>query len=176
MNPSVLSEALALVARAEASGCTGSVEDAAEWKRLNSELGGIIPAWYSDLVTSVPMIGLNFGWQSSEARSEDDGISWVEWFDAANVRLEMLELHPGVSLLERGYFCVAGSNGTGDQYFVSVHDGDDPPLYQIDHETDEVAHDILARGREMVAPSLSEFFQAARVEAKPSYERSSVLT
>lgn len=176
MNPSVLSEALALVARAEANGHAGSVDDAEEWERLNSDLGGIIPGWYIELMTSVPMIGLNFGWQSSEAQSEDDGISWVEWFDAANVRLEMLELHPGVSLLVRGYVCVAGSNGTGNQYFVSVHDGDDPPLYQIDHETDEVADDILARGREMVAPSLSEFFQAAKVEAKPSYERSSVST
>ncbi len=172
MNPAVLSEALALVARAEANGYTGFVEDAAEWKRLNSELGGIIPAWYIELVISAPLVGLKFGWQSSEPQGEDDGVSWVEWFDAANVRLEALELHPGVSLLGRGYICAAGcSHGSGDQYFLPTDCGNDPPFYRIDHEAGDEADEMLADGREVVAPSLSNFFRSAKVEVRPSYER-----
>ncbi len=170
MNPAVLSEALALVARAEANGYTGSVEDTAEWEQLNAELGGIIPAWYIELITTVPLVELEFGWQSVEPEGEDDGVSWLGWFGAANVRSEMLEAYPGIPLLQAAYLCVAGSShGSGDQYFIPTDQGYDPPLYQIDHEAGEEADKILAEGRDMVTPSLSEFFRMAKVEARPSY-------
>ena len=77
-----------------------------------------------------------------------------------------MNLHPGKLLLKRGYFGVAGDNGIGDQYFISAHEGENPALYRIGHETDEDADTILAVERQIVAPSLSEFFKAALVEAE----------
>jgi hypothetical protein len=168
MNPAVLSEALALVARAEANGNVGSVEDAAEWQRLNSELAGIIPTWYTELITTVPLVGLEFGWRSSEPEQDDD-LLWLWWMDAGNVRCEMLEAYPGIPLLRVGYLCVAGcSHGTGDQYFIPTTEGDDPPLYNIYHDIGGEAEDILANGREEIAPSLSDFFRTAQVRAEPA--------
>lgn len=167
MNPAVLSEASALLTRAEANGNIGSVEDAAEWGRLNSELGGIIPAWYIELMTTVPLARLELGWQAFEPEPDDDGLLWLWWMDADSVRSEMLEAYPGIPLLRVGYLCVAGcSHGSGDQYFIPTDQGDDPPLYRIDHEAGDEADEILANGRETVATSLSEFFRAAQVEAK----------
>ena len=144
MSARLFFEASALIARAAANGFTGSVEDIGEWQRLNSELGGVIPIWYIELVTTVPLVGLELGWQSLEPEGEDDGVSWMEWLDAANVRLEMLEAYPGIPLLSRGYLCIAGcSHGSGDQYFIPTDQGNDPPLYQIDHEAGEEADEIL---------------------------------
>ena len=170
MNLTVLSEALDLVARADANGHSGFVESAAEWNQVSRELGGVIPTWYIELVTTVPLIGLEIGWQEQAHEQPDDAIYWVEWLDAQNVRSEALDLHPGNSILSQGYFCVGSSSCAGDQYFISIHDGDDPPLYQIDHETNEDMEEILTKGRDLVASSLSEFFRSAKVEAKMSHQ------
>lgn len=81
----------------------------------------------------------------------------------------MLEAYPGIPLLQAAYLCVAGcSHGTGDQYFIPMTEGEDPPLYNIYHDVGEEAEEILAKGREEIAPSLSDFFRTAQVEAKPA--------
>ncbi len=75
MNISVYTEATALAARAEESGHIGLREERGEWQKLNVDLGSIIPEWYIELVTSVPLVGLEFGWQISEPEKDDDGVS-----------------------------------------------------------------------------------------------------
>ena len=167
MDATVYSEASALAARAQASGCLGSVEDAAEWKRLNADLGGIIPDWYITLMTSVPLSGMEFGRQAFEPEPGDDGVLWLWWMDANSIRSEMLEAYPGIPLLQAAYLCVAGcSHGTGDQYFIPTTEGDNPPLYSIYHDVGEEAEEILTNGREEIAPSLSDFFRTAQVRAE----------
>lgn len=85
------------------------------------------------------------------------------------MRLELLEGYPGIAVVQRGYICVAGSShGSGDQYFIPTDQGDDLPLYQIDHEMGEDPEYILAQGRELIAESLSEFFRTAKVESLKS--------
>ena len=74
MNTAVYSAARALAARAKADGHPGYCEDVATWRKLNADLGGIIPEWYITLMTSVPLVGLEFGWQSLEPKGEDDGV------------------------------------------------------------------------------------------------------
>ena len=168
MNPAVLSEASALIVRANANGHRGFTGNPADWNDINKELGGVIPTWYIELVTTIPLAGLEIGWQEPGHEQPDDTIYWAEWFDAQNARLEALELHPGKSILSHGYLCVADGNGTGDQYFISLRDGEDPPLYQIDHETDEDAEEILTKGRYLVASALSGFFRGAITRINPS--------
>ena len=170
MNPAVMSEALALVARARANGHTGSVGDAAEWERLSSDLGGIIPEWYIELTTSVPLVGLEIGWQSSEPEQDDDGLAWLYWMGADDTRSEALEAYPGIAVVRRGYICVASClHRTGDQYFIPTNQGDDPPLYNTYHDVGDSADEILDGGREVAASSLPEFFRTSRVESRPSY-------
>ncbi len=169
MNATVYSEASALAIRAEASGNMGFCEDVADWRKLNADLSGVIPAWYITLITTVPLTGLEFGRQASEPEPGDDGVLWLEWMGIENIRSEMLEAYPGIPLLQAAYLCVAGcSHGTGDQYFIPTAEGDDPPLYNIYHDVGEEAEEILANGREEIAPSLSEFFRTAQVRAEPA--------
>ncbi|HEY5959743.1 MAG TPA: hypothetical protein VIV60_24485 [Polyangiaceae bacterium] len=51
--------------------------------------------------------------------------------------------------------------GSGDPYFVCVHEGEDPPLYHVHHDVSDRAAVILNEGRVLVAPHLSEFLASA---------------
>ena len=83
--------------------------------------------------------------------SNADGILW-----------ESLEGYPGLGILPAGYVNFGGdAGGGGDPYFLPVHEGDDPPLYQVYHDVGEDAATILANGRQLVAARLSEFFRVA---------------
>ena len=165
MNANLLAEAKKLVQRAGDSGQSGTVADPAAVDSLNQELGGKVPPWYAQLITTIPLCGLELGWQSSEPDKEYDGVSWLRWLDTENTRIEAMEAYPGLAILARGYLCVGGcSHGSGDQYFISTDEGDDPPLYQIDHESGDEAEEILAHGRYPVSPSLSGFFRVAKTK------------
>jgi hypothetical protein len=48
---------------------------------------------------------------------------------------EARSLFPGRCVQADGFIPVGGcGTGTGDPYFINVHDGNDGPLYRIDHE------------------------------------------
>lgn len=153
--------AIALVARALALGKKGRVIPADEMQEVIDELGGTYPTWLAELLTTVPICGLQIGWQASEA---DDDISWMEVSDGPGILSESRDCYPGLAILPAGFvniaFCVMGS---GDPYFISINEGDDPPLYQVYHDVSDQADAILAEGRVTVAASLSEFFATARI-------------
>jgi hypothetical protein len=94
---------------------------------------------------------------------EDDGVAFVEWAAAADIRSESIDRYPGLAIRGLGYVNVAGNDGSGDPFFVCVHDGDDPPLYRVFHDVSDKGDVIVADGRELVAPALSSFFDSAIV-------------
>ena len=49
-------------------------------------------------------------------------------------------------------------------YFIPINEGHDPPLYQVYHDVGSDAATILAEGRRLVSPRLSEFLGAAVLE------------
>ena len=162
---SLLEAALSLVERASARGKRGRLLTNAELQTLQQKLGGVYPVWLSDLLTSAPLCGLELGWQAYPPEGDFDGIQWLEWADAAGVVSESVDCYPGAVILPSGYVNVAScSGGSGDPYFVCIHDGQDPPLYQVFHDVSDQPEVILAEGRALVAPSLSQFFASALLE------------
>lgn len=157
----VREEAIALVARALALGKKGRVIPADEMQEVIDELGGTYPTWLADLLTTVPLCGLELGWQASEA---DDNVSWLEWSDGPGILSESQESYPGLAILPAGFVNIGScAMGTGDPYFISVNEGDDPPVYQVYHDVSDQADVILAEGRVTVAGCLSEFLATARI-------------
>ena len=150
-----------LADRAAALGKPGRTLSPDERIRMTEALTNY-PSWLLDLLSSVPLVGLELGWQADEPQSEDDGLAWVRISDAAGILRESLELHPGLDILPAGYVNFGGDAiGGGDPYFVPINEGMDPPLYQVYHDVGDDAATILAEGRILVAPSLSEFFRTA---------------
>jgi hypothetical protein len=162
MNPRVLTAARALASRAQRDGQTGTVAATADLDRLTAGLGPNLPAWYRELLAAVPLVGLELGIDPPGA-SEDDDVSWILWLGPDGIDSESRELFPGSAVLARGYLCVGGcAHGSGDQYFLNVNAGDDPPLVQIYHDVGSDADDILANGVVPIAPTLSAFFDEVR--------------
>lgn len=163
MNAKVLTSAREMAGRAKADGQTGRLATADELERLAQELAGHLPPWYSELLGTVPLIGLELGFPDPE---DSDEISWLLWLAPDGIYSESRELYPGVAVLDHGYLCVAGcSHGSGDQYFLKTPEGDDPPLCRIYHDVGEDPDEIIAEGVIKISLRLSDFF----VEAKTKY-------
>jgi len=153
-----------LADRAKSLGKTGTTISPREMAELEADLGLVLPPWLRQIFTEVPLCGLELGKQVEPTDEEDDGIMAVEWATADDIRSESLNAYPGLTIRSLGYVDVAGRDGSGDPIFVCIHDGDDPPVYRIYHEVSDVGEEIIAGGREVEAPSLSEFFDSAVIK------------
>ncbi len=163
---SVRAAAEELVTRAASSGHQGRVLTEAEARVLTDEVAGY-PGWLLELLTTVPLCGLELGWQAYDPEPTFDGVEWLEWCNAAGVKSESVDCYPGLAILPAGYINVAGdSTGGGDPYFICIHDGPDPPLYQVYHDVGSEAEAILRDGRRLVSAKLSEFFRSAIVQGE----------
>ena len=164
MNQHLQRSATALLERASTASQVGRRADRGELIALNQECGGIIPAWYIELMTTYPLCGLELGWQSSASGEDDDGVSWMQWSDPAGMRSEMLECYPGIAIRGSGYINVAScSHGTGDPYFIRAVDEDDPAVIQVAHDVSDDPNLILRDGVSVVAERLSQLFTKAFV-------------
>jgi hypothetical protein len=154
-----------LVRRAHASGHIGATVERDDMDRLVADTGGRMPRWLADLFVSTPLSGLELGWQAYQPRADFDGVMRLKLSDARNIRSESLECYPGRAILDRGFINIAScTEGSGDPYFISADEGDDPPVYQVYHDVSDQPDTIMAQGRRVVAVSLSGFFRSARVE------------
>jgi hypothetical protein len=125
----------------------------------------------AELLTAIPLGGLEIGWQAYEPKDDYDGVEWIELSDASGIRSESIECYPGLAILPAGYINIGScSGGSGDPYFISVDEGDDPPVYQVYHDVGDTAEAILTEGRRCVASSLSLLFQTAII-ANPETPR-----
>lgn len=59
----------------------------------------------------------------------------IELLDEDAAASEARDAFPGVGVLADGFVPVGGCGlGTGDPYFINIHDRDNGPLYRISHE------------------------------------------
>src|SRR5262245_40075361 len=98
----VRAAAEALAARAAALGRRGRTLTADERERVATALPAY-PAWLLDLLSAVPLCGLQLGWQAYPPEADFDGVLWIEVSDAAGILSESLELYPGIGILPAGY-------------------------------------------------------------------------
>lgn len=149
------------MANSEDSFGEGVVIDSKQWHSLNSKMGQIIPEWLIDLFTTYPL-----SYAILEITDEDDEEMEyaLEFVCPESMENESIEAYPGCAILELGYICIAEDpTGGGDPYFISISEGDNPPVYQIYHDVGDVGEEILAEGRQRVANSLSELFERGQL-------------
>jgi hypothetical protein len=162
MNPKVRAAALRLVGRAAAQGRRGTTADAHALAAFARDTGGRIQPWYAELLTGIPLCGLELGWPAYPPTAGESGTAWMRWSDVSDLRAESLNRHPGLDILDRGYVNVAlDLEGDGAPYFIPVDGGDDPPVYRVYDEAGWGPERIVAEGMVLVARSLSELFSTA---------------
>jgi hypothetical protein len=130
-----------------------------EIQLLNGNFGDKIPSWYCKLISDLPLIHMEIGWQAYELEEDYDGIAYVEIYQPSHMIDESFEAYPGIPVLERGFVCLEGDpTGSGDPYFINF-DSENPPLFQIYHDSGDNPDEILKHGKAEVADSLVNFFK-----------------
>jgi hypothetical protein len=158
----------------------GRKAEMSEITDLNRECGGIIPEWLIELLTSYPLCGAQFGWESPDLAEEAEEdlknlswtsallylakkdsyplLAWVDWSTPEAMREVMLETHIGIELLKHGYINVAQDGSTCDPYFVPINRGDNPPLFVVSACAPEDADLIMNEELSLVSETLSDLF------------------
>lgn len=164
MNPAVREAAWGLVRRAETAGIRGRLADPAQMASLVRDTGDILPDWYVELLTTIPLCDLEIGWPAFAPRPGDEGILWMYLSNPETLRAEMLECYPGMALVKRGYVNLASdTEGSGDPYFFPTDRGDDPPVFRFGQEAGKDPDILIARGWTRVSAHLSDLFRSAPV-------------
>ncbi len=137
----------------------GVIVEPKEWEQLNSEMKGLIPEWYIRLFHKYPIA------ESLLELPDLNDLELVEhsleFVSPEEMREESLECYPGCAILKLGYICVDG--GGGDPYFINVHEGEDPPVYQILHDISDEGTEIIADGKIQISDSFSELFERGTI-------------
>ncbi|MED4531238.1 hypothetical protein [Metabacillus fastidiosus] len=130
-----------------------------EIELLNDKFEEKIPNWYYKLISELPLIHMEIGWQAYEPEDDYDGIAYVDIYKPDHMIDESFEAYPGIPILERGYVCIGGDpTGSGAPYFINFN-CDNPPVFQIYHDAGDNPDNILEYGKVKVADSLAEFFK-----------------
>lgn len=156
MNREVSEAAHKLIQHQSNKGYQGSVDHKSAYVELNSLLTFELPDWLIELNTTLPLCGLEIEWK----RNDLNGL--IEWANEDAIRVESLDCFPGIAILNRGFVNIGSDPyGTGDSYFIPTNKGNNPPVFQIYHDTSEDPDEILSSGLLEVSPRLSDLFQNA---------------
>ncbi len=126
---------------------------------LQDRLKSILPIWYQEFLLNYPINGLildlNIG--TDDKRS-------IEFVGFEGIQEEFYDLYPGCAIGELGYLCIGEDpTGGGDPYFINIHEGHNPPVYQVYHDAGEVGKEIIENGKEKIANQLSDLFKIAGI-------------
>lgn len=149
----------------------GKVLERDDLEALNSKLDRLIPEWYIDIVTTMPLSGLNIGWQAFPPEDDFDGVEEITLLDTSLLNECNLESYPGKHLLKIGYFSFGyGSNWAGNCFAFNPMDGSNPPVYEVWHDAAQNPEEMLAaikerNGVSLVATKFSELFDSAVFES-----------
>lgn len=161
MSENIFEEAKKFIEKAEKIGNNnlGRTATNEEIKLLKEKFGDKIPSWYYHIISELPLIHMEIGWQAYESDDDYDGIEYVEILEPKHMIEESFEYYPGIPIIEKGYVCIGGDpSGSGDPYFVNFYT-ENPPVYQIYHDSVDQADEILKNGKAKVANSFAELFR-----------------
>ena len=133
----------------------GEKEEKGNFDLLKDELKSILPDWHYELLIKFPLNGLiiDFHLSTDDERS-------IEFVGFEGIQDEFYDLYPGCAIGNLGYLCIGEDpTGGGDPYFINIHEGDNPPVYQIYHDVSDVGEEIIKEGREKIANQLSDLFK-----------------
>ncbi len=137
---------------------------------LNFKLNGLIPDWYAEAVTQLPISGIEVGWLAFPEEVDFDGIEWVTLLDAKLLSECNLDSYLGNLLRPLGYFSFGyGSSWSGNCFVFKPEEGNDPPVYEVWHDAARNSDEMLnaienKKGVKLVSESFSSFFNDAICE------------
>ena len=140
-----------------------------EIEAVNDELGGIIPGWYFELLTSYPLSGVEVGWQAFTPEEGFDGVEWIQILDIPLIQEINSKGLPGEFLSKLGYFIFGyGSSWAGNAFAIPQNGNEGSVVYEVWHDAARNMDEMKAafkesKGVRVVANSFSELLNDAKV-------------
>ncbi|MFC9542404.1 SMI1/KNR4 family protein [Lysinibacillus sp. NPDC056959] len=142
------------------SGTSTRIATVGEINDLNEKLDTKLPEWLIDLMTTVEVCDSELV-VPFDAEDEDPQLR-IEFLNPKCIIEECLDAVPGCAVFENGYICIGVEIAIGDAYAINIHEGNNPPVYLLDHEYGEETERIIENKR-MVVKKISDLFLVARI-------------
>ena len=151
----------------QATNQNGSCMSHKELLSVNSAINNVMPNWYIDFASSVPISGIEIDWQAYEPEEDFDGIETIQIVDEAMLKELNIDCYPGCYLNQMGYFVFGyGATNAGNCFAFHNDSKVDPGIYEVWHDA---AHSIKElkeafkdkKGVTLVANDIIQLFRKA---------------
>ncbi|WP_129692040.1 SMI1/KNR4 family protein [Gottfriedia acidiceleris] len=150
--------ALEMIKRSKISARVASVT---EINLLRDELGGNLPDWLINLMSQLPICSSNL--VVPFAVEDEEFELLIDFLDPKELIEENKSLVPGCAVFNRGYLCIGVESGIGNPYAINISEGNNPPVYLLDHEYGEDTEQII-KNKEIIVERLSDLFSIAIID------------
>lgn len=132
---------------------------------LNKSLGYLLPEWFIKIYSTFPLAGCLLDYPQYDTNNNFDECITIQFARLEDIYNEMELAYPRCAVKPLGYFCFAiDAAGSGDQYYMSNKQGDNPPVFQVLHDVSDVGEEIERRGMIKIADAFSDFIKNARID------------
>ncbi|MEH7052427.1 SMI1/KNR4 family protein [Bacillus pseudomycoides] len=150
--------ALEMIKRSKISARVASVT---EIDLLREELGKNLPDWLINLMSQVPICSSHL---VVPFTVEDEEFKLlIDFLEPKELIQENKFLVPGCAVFNKGYLCIGVESGIGNPYAINIREGNNPPVYLLDHEYGEDTGQII-KNKEVIVERLSDLFSIAFID------------
>ncbi|WP_144555938.1 SMI1/KNR4 family protein [Bacillus sp. X1(2014)] len=125
---------------------------------LKDELSESLPDWLISLMYQVPICSSQLVVPISLEDEEFELL--IDFLDPKELIQENKSLVPGCAVFDRGYLCIGVESGIGNHYAINLKEGNNPPVYLLDHEYGEDT-EMIIKNMEVLVERLSDLFSIA---------------
>jgi len=147
------------------SGTSTRIATVGEINDLKEKLDSKLPEWLIDLMTTVEVCNseLVVPFDAEDEEDDENPQLRIEFLNPKCIIDECLDAVPGCAVFESGYICIGVEIAIGNAYAINIHEGNNPPVYLLDHEYGEETETII-ENKLTVVKKLSDLFQVARIK------------
>ncbi|MFS0862117.1 SMI1/KNR4 family protein [Fredinandcohnia sp. 179-A 10B2 NHS] len=127
---------------------------------LKKELGENLPDWLIQLMTSFPICSSQLFIPYTVEGDDEEYELLIDLLDPEEMIVENKHAIPGCAVFDRGYLCIGVESRIGDSYAINIYEGNNPPVYLLNHEYGEETEKII-NNKELVIEQLSDLFSLA---------------
>jgi len=128
---------------------------------LNEKLDIKLPEWLIELMTVVEVCDSEL---VVPLDSEDNEAQLrIEFLNPKCIIQECLDAVPGCAVHKNGYICIGLEIGIGNPYAINIHEGNNPPVYILNHEYGEET-EMIIENKLTVVEKLSDLFLVATIK------------
>ncbi len=164
MHSEVIRTVSDFVFKAKGTDSEGTIVTPDKLTELNGKLTNPLPNWFIELYAAFPLSGSQLEYPQYEPEDDYDGCVSLKLATPQDIVDEMELCYPGIAIKGLGYFCIAVDlTGSGDQYYTTSNQGENPPVFQVFHDVSDEGEEIEKHGMEKIADTFADFFAKARL-------------